>query len=361
MKTNILILFFFSSLASFDTLAQWDPLAKIESKQELVKPIAPSNTPHQNHKIYKDPKEDFLEDVVGMQGLTAAVFNYTPNRKGYNTIGSIKLEHNNPLISSFVSDYVHKHTRALNNLKRTARPYFDMMDNVLTKNGIPKELKYLAVIESHLNASTVSWAGAVGPWQFMPETGRNMGLIINSFTDQRRDYLKSTWAASKYLNYLYDIYNDWLLVVAAYNCGPGRVNSAIKKSGSKNFWNLQYYLPTESRNHVKKFIATHYIMEDKSTLVSETSVAKKQDRSIAEDQKDLLVSGRYLAKVVAKYINMSMDEFNKLNPDFDKSLADNENYQLILPTDKLAMFIAQKNEILNTSIQTLINPNFAIN
>ena len=118
MKTNLLLLFLFSFMIPFDTFAQWDPLAKIESKQEVVKPISPSNTPQQDNKVYKDPKEDFLEAVVGMQGLTAAVFNYTPNRKGYNSISSIKLEHNNPLITSFVSDYVQKHSRALNNLKR---------------------------------------------------------------------------------------------------------------------------------------------------------------------------------------------------------------------------------------------------
>src|SRR5690606_30506303 len=125
-------------------------------------------------------------------------------------------------------------------------------------------------IESNLKSNALSSAGARGPWQFMDYTAREYGLQVNRMIDDRIDYGKSTHAASKYLLSLYKDLKDWLLVIAAYNGGPGRVYSAIKRSGSRNFWDLQYYLPEESRNHVKKFIATHYIMEaakdDKSSL-----------------------------------------------------------------------------------------------
>src|SRR5690606_4422797 len=100
-----------------------------------------------------------------------------------------------------------------------------------------------------------SWAGASGPWQFMPSTARDFGLVVKPGQDDRRDYIKSTHAAAQYLLQLYRKMHDWLLVIAAYNGGPGRVYEAIKKSGSRNFWELQHYLPEESRNHVKKFIA----------------------------------------------------------------------------------------------------------
>src|SRR4029079_14064440 len=130
---------------------------------------------------------------------------------------------------------------------------------------LPKELKYLAVIESDLKSNALSHAGARGPWQFMSYTAKDYGLQVNKFIDDRTDYYKSTNAAAKYLLSLYKDLKDWLLVIAAYNGGPGRVYSAIKKSGSRNFWNMQYFLPEESRNHVKKFIATHYIMETGSS------------------------------------------------------------------------------------------------
>ncbi|MGJ7030166.1 lytic transglycosylase domain-containing protein [Niabella hirudinis] len=276
----------------------------------------------------------------------------------------IKTEHLNPKAISFVKDYVDRHADDLKELRTWARPYFDMMDDVLSQNNIPRELKYLAVIESNLRSSAVSWAGAVGPWQFMPETARGLGLSVSRGRDERRDYLKSTKAASKYLNYLFNIYKDWLLVVAAYNCGPGRVNSAINKAGSNDFWDLQYYLPAESRNHVKKFIATHYIMEGQGGV---TTVSRDQalammktvkDEATQQNVKMQTISGRYNAAAIAKYLEMSLADFNKLNPSLDKVLASNSTYQLKLPEDKIDLFLEKKNEMLNESIQMLINPEY---
>lgn len=274
---------------------------------------------------------------------------------------NINLQHLNPQAMSFVQDYMQRYSASLNNLQKWAGPYFDMMDDILTQNGIPKQLKYLAVIESNLKANAVSWAGAVGPWQFMPETAKGMGLQVNSFRDERTDYLKSTRAASKYLNYLFDTYKDWLLVVAAYNCGPGRVNSAIARAGSNNFWSLQYHLPTETRNHVKKFIATHYIMEGRGGV---TTVTKAQalammpvvrDNTTHRDVKVHTIEGRYNSKAVAKYLEMPLNEFTKLNPEMDRILASNTSYELRLPADKAALFLEKKNEMLNESIQMILS------
>jgi len=158
----------------------------------------------------------------------------------------------NPQAVPFVEDYIVRQGKELEAMKGWAQPYFRMMDGILMSYGIPKEMKYLAVIESHLKPALVSWAGAVGPWQFMPETGRRMGLEVTSYYDERTNYYKSTHAAAKYMKELYGQLGDWLLVVASYNCGPARVFSAIRKSGSRDFWQLQNYLPLESRNHVKK-------------------------------------------------------------------------------------------------------------
>ena len=203
----------------------------------------------------------------------------------------------------------------------------------------PGELKYLAVIESKLKTSAVSWAGAVGPWQFMPQTARLMGLRVNRKIDERKDFEKSTYAASKYLKQLYDEFGDWLLVIAAYNGGPGNVYSAIRKSGSENFWILQRYLPNETRNHVKKYIATHYILEGQggvTTLTKEetqlqlSALSHSQSlRNLSDEEllalKTLTLTGKYLSQVIARTLLMDWNEFNRYNPNFDKVMASSAN------------------------------------
>lgn len=271
----------------------------------------------------------------------------------------------NPRAISFVQDYMNKHTKQLEGMKGWGKPYFDMMEGVLTAHGLPNELKYLAVIESNLKSYALSWAGAVGPWQFMPATARRMGLIVNRYLDERTDYYKSTHAAAKYLNELYSIYGDWLLVIAAYNGGGGNVNYAIRKSGSRNFWNLQNYLPEESRNHVKKFIATHYIMEGNGGI---TTVTKDEAKDIVTTGKNLLsndeinnsktqtISGKYNSLVITKNILMDVNTFNRYNPDFDKQIAVNGSFELRLPTDKMEIFNAKKYQVLEESMRLLLAP-----
>ena len=136
----------------------------------------------------------------------------------------------NPSAEFFVQDYVKAHGNYLEKMKSWGQPYFNLIENVLSQYGLPKELKYIAVIESNLSTSATSRVGAGGPWQFMPYTARDYGLVVNGNLDERRDYYKSTHAAARYLLSLYRQMHDWLLVMAAYNGGPGRVYSAIKKA-----------------------------------------------------------------------------------------------------------------------------------
>jgi membrane-bound lytic murein transglycosylase D len=268
----------------------------------------------------------------------------------------------NPQAVSFVQDYMERFSEKLNKMKGWGRPYFNMMDDVLARYGLPAELKYLSVIESDLQANAVSWAGAVGPWQFMPETARLMGLRVSRTKDERTDFAKSTHAAARYLTYLYGMYNDWLLVIAAYNCGPGNVNSAIQRSGSRNFWALQYHLPTESRNHVKKFIATHYIMEGDGSMTtltknerSEHLINQPATNMAAENLEVIPVSGKYNGLVIAQHLKMNIADFHKLNPGFDKSLAANGTYNLRLPSDKALLFQAHKPQILEQSVRLMLS------
>ena len=275
----------------------------------------------------------------------------------------------NPHAENYMQDYLKAHETFLLNLKKTSMSYFNFIDGILTQYGLPKELKYLAVIESDLKSNALSPAGARGPWQFMTYTAKDYGLVVNQNQDDRTDYSKSTNAAARYLLYLYKNLKDWLLVIAAYNGGPGRVYSAIKKSGSRNFWNLQYYLPEESRNHVKKFIATHYIMEtgntkgdiadskfnysslsgnDSTSLVPQLTSSEKGNVDSAK------VSGRYIAEIIAKNVSMDMKDFNRYNPGFDDALATGATYNLQLPRDKMKQFFDKKYQILNESVSQLL-------
>ncbi len=278
----------------------------------------------------------------------------------------ISVDELNPRAINFVQDYIGKHGKKLEAMKDWGKPYFDMMDAVMIQHGLPRELKYLAVIESHLKSSAVSWAGAVGPWQFMPSTARRFGLKVNSKLDERTNYYKSTHAAAGYLTELFKLYGDWLLVIAAYNGGPGNVNSAIKRSKSKDFWSLQNYLPAEPRNHVKKFIATHFIMEGQGGITTVTK-GEMKDLLLSKNDNTLLskeelantttqfVSGRYNSLVITKYISMDVLAFNRMNPDFDKLIANNGKYELRLPNEKMEIFLAKKSEILSESMQILLN------
>ncbi len=278
----------------------------------------------------------------------------------------VNIEEMNPMAISFVQDYMDRFGKTMEDMKGWGRPYFDMMDGILSQHGLPKELKYLAVIESHLKSNVRSWAGAVGPWQFMPETAKNYGLRVNNAYDERTDYFKSTHAACRYLTYLFSLYGDWLLVIAAYNGGPGNVNYAIKKSGSADFWTLQNYLPVESKNHVKKFIATHYIMEGQGGITTYTKdearnqVLKNAPSPIAlEDTveiKSKTISGRFNSMIIIKYVGIDLAAFSRLNPDLDQQLASSGVYELKLPEDKMSIFNAKRYEILYESIQLLLNP-----
>ena len=272
----------------------------------------------------------------------------------------------NPRAISFVDEYIKKQGKSLEKMKVWGKPYFDLYDQILINYGIPKEMKYLSVIESHLGAGGISWAGAVGPWQLMPGVAKEYGLQVGGYWDQRTDYFKSTHVAARIMKKLYTEFDDWLLVVAAYNCGNGCVRSAIRRAKSKDFWQLQYFLPEETRNHVKKFIATHLIFEGAggftTMTAAEVAQAKTQNKntpltlSAAELAGSALieVSGRFNSLVVANELQINIQQFNAWNPGFDKALAAGEKYAMRISKDKEAIFLAKKNQLLLASVRAII-------
>ena len=331
----------------------------VKKEDKLIEEVVKSR------KVPKKEKVEYFNQVT-KYGFKNLFSNYSYNSSLPYT------SQINPNAEIYISDYMKGHSKYLLKMKGWGQPYFNLIENVLIQYGLPRELKYIAVIESNLNPAVTSNKGAGGPWQFMPYTAREYGLAVNGNFDERRDYYKSTHAAARYLLSLYKQLHDWLLVMAAYNGGPGRVYSAMKKSGSKNFWDLQYYLPEESRIYVKRFIATHYIMEGGAGVTTaggnnfnpinagknfgSTNTTPQSNLTGAEliDVEILSVSGKYNSLVIAKNLSMDIALFNHYNPGFDAALSSSENYELRLPPDKMQLFVANKYAILNECVQLLL-------
>ncbi len=337
-----------------DTSIIKDPI-----EEAIIEEVIKTKAPPQKEKV------QYFSQVTkyGFKNLFAR-YNYNPALPYSSQV--------NPNAESYMQDYLNSHSKGLIQMKSWGQPYFTLIDNILAQYGLPKELKYLAVIESNLSARATSWVGAGGPWQFMPYTARDYGLVVNSVVDERRDYYKSTHAAARYLLTLYRQMKDWLLVIAAYNGGPGRVYSAIKKSGSRNFWSLQYNLPTESRNHVKKFIATHYIMEGTGGITTASNTGGNYNLgggvnsydaqpNLSTEEKEFAltqsITGKYNSLIISKNLAMDVVSFNRYNPDFDNMMSINGNYDLRLPADKMQLFLANKYVILNECVQLLLGDN----
>lgn len=266
-------------------------------------------------------------------------------------------------VADFIADYAKKEKEEYNNMKDWGKPYFELYNKILTENGLPVELKYLSVIESSLQNTNITGGKAVGPWQLMPYEGKRFGLSMKKSYDERTNYTKSTQVAASLLKELYSEFGDWLLVIAAYNCGMGRVKKAISQAGSSNYWALEQYLPKETKNHVKKYIATHYFFEGGGGWTTVTaSDAEKCRVALAKinEAKNMVslsnfstseITGKYNSAAIIQSIAIDAELFNKLNPGFDKTVADGKPYSLKLPQNKMPMFITNRRQILEQSIQ----------
>jgi membrane-bound lytic murein transglycosylase D len=184
----------------------------------------------------------------------------------------------NKKAACFVKTYLKEYNRTLVVAKERSESYFAIMDSVFTMYDLPVQLKYMAVVESNLKTSVRSHAGAIGIWQLMPVTARTLGLKATKKYDERFQVYKSTVAAARYMKLLYAEFGDWLLAIAAYNAGSGRVHHAIRQSGSHDFWRLQNSLPTETRNHVKRYIGVHYYFEGQGSVTTLTKAETQQYR-----------------------------------------------------------------------------------
>lgn len=243
--------------------------------------------------------------------------------------------------NSIVRSYIQRYTQptgVMQNVLSLAQYYFPMIDEELIKAGLPVELHAMAIIESALRSTAMSRAGAAGLWQFMPTTGRSYGLQINSMVDERFDPVKSTKAACRYMKDLYNMYNDWSLAIAAYNCGPGNVNKALARAGGnpQSFWEVYWYLPSETRGYVPAFIAASYAyayhqahnisyVEPPMPLATDTIQVRR-----------LLHFGQ-----VASTIDVTTETLKMLNPQYKLDIipATTQSYTLILPSNRVTDYI----------------------
>lgn len=219
----------------------------------------------------------------------------------------------NKLVKAHIEVYTKKKREMSERVLGLTQYYFPIFEAALDKYDLPYELKYMAVIESALNPRAISRVGASGLWQFMRYTGKQFGLEVNAYTDERFDVLKSTEAACKYMKNMYDIFGDWTLAIAAYNCGAGRVRSAVRRSGKKDFWNIYYYLPRETRGYVPIFIAAAYMINN---YQYHGLTPKEVEFPLVMDT--LHVNHNvHLAQIAAKY-NRPYKQLLRLNPEFPR-------------------------------------------
>ena len=250
----------------------------------------------------------------------------------------------NNTVKGFITMYTVRKPKLVAVMLGLANYYFPLFEESLAKYGLPMELKYLPIIESALNPAANSSASAVGLWQFMYSTGKMYKLEISTFVDERRDPIKATDAAVRYLRDLYNIYKDWHLVIAAYNCGPGNVNKAIKRCGNaKDYWKIYYRLPKETRGYVPAFIAANYVM---NFYQSHNILPKSPDFPIITDT--LMVNDYLHFNQVSEVLGIPVEQIRSLNPQYRRDIipASKERpYSLVIPQDEISAYLENESTI----------------
>lgn len=249
----------------------------------------------------------------------------------------------NQVVKQFIERYSDKLRGSVSYMLGAANFYMPIFEQALETYGLPLELRYLPVIESALNPNAVSRVGATGLWQFMLETGKRYGLEVNSLVDERRDPIKSSYAAARYLRDLYKIFDDWSLVIAAYNCGPNKVNQAIHRAkGSVDYWQIYPYLPKETRGYVPAFIAANYIMN----YYCEHNICPMiTELPISTDT--IVVDNNLHLEQIAKVLNVNIEHLRALNPQYRRDIVNGLTKPSVvrLPLSLVGSFIDNEDSI----------------
>ena len=249
----------------------------------------------------------------------------------------------NDVVRKFIDRYTKSGRKSVSVMLGRSNFYMPIFEEALEAYGLPLELKYLPVIESSLNPTVTSHAGAAGLWQFMITTGKQYGLEVNTLVDERRDPVKSSWAAARYLRDLYKIFGDWNLVIAAYNCGPENVNKALHRAkGQNDYWSIYPYLPKETRGYVPAFIAANYIMN----YYCEHNICPM--RSDLPAKTDTIVVNRDVHfEQIAHVLGIGMDQLKELNPQYRQNIVNGgtKASAIRMPAEMVNAFIDKEIDI----------------
>ena len=257
----------------------------------------------------------------------------------------------NDIVQKFIDRYTGRLRHSVSYMLGASNFYTPIFEEALEAYGLPLELKHLPVIESALNPMATSHAGAAGLWQFMVATGKQYGLEVNSLVDERRDPVKSSFAAARYLKDLYDIFGDWSLVIAAYNCGPENIKKAIHRAGGEaDYWKIYPYLPRETRGYVPAFIAANYVMNyycEHNICPMRTQLPAKTDTIVVNRDVHL--------KQIAEICGIELDELRTLNPQYRRDIVNGSNKPSVIrmPTTATNTFIANEDSIYKYQAETL--------
>ena len=257
----------------------------------------------------------------------------------------------NEVVQKFIDRYSGRLRHSVSYMLGASNFYMPIFEEALETYGLPLELKYLPVIESALNPTAVSRVGATGLWQFMLATGKRYGLEVNSLVDDRRDPIKSSYAAANYLKDLYKVFGDWNLVIAAYNCGPDQINKAIHRAkGSKDYWQIYPYLPKETRGYVPAFIAANYIM----TYYCEHNICPMTTRLPAKTDTVMVDRNVHLEQIAA-VCNIDIEQLRTLNPSYRRDIAPGATKlsAIRLPQTEVGKFIDMQDSIYAYNAEAL--------
>ena len=251
----------------------------------------------------------------------------------------------NPALENVIKSFLKNRAKSFERQMAIAEYYFPLFEEKLSKYNLPLEIKYLAIVESALQPKAKSKVGAGGLWQFMPATGRQYKLDITTYVDERHDPIKSTEAACHYMMNMYAIFGDWSLVLASYNCGPGNVSKAIRRSGGKtDYWEIRKFLPQETANYLPAFLATMYIYEFKK---EHGLVPHKAEMKYAETD-TVMVKQAMTFKQLSDLLDISEEQLEYLNPIYKSKYIpsiDDEYFYLRLPKNKIGIFVSNEDKI----------------
>lgn len=290
----------------------------------------------------KNPKYTFPHDSVPRYDDIV----YESRLAKIDAVSPFDLQYNG-VVKGYIEMYTIRKRELVSRMMALSQFYFPMFEQQLDKYNLPLELKYLAICESALNPIAKSHSGAMGLWQFMYPTGKIYGLKVSSYIDERCDPYKSTAAACEYFQYLYRLFGDWQMVLAAYNGGPGTVNKAIRRSGGKKtYWEIRPFLPRETQGYVPAFIAVNYVMSYTAEHNMYSAIPKKTFLQV-----DTVTIKKQLSfSQISSVLDIPMDELQYLNPSYRKQIIPvmpDESSTLTLPVNKMGAFVSNEEQIYN--------------